>query len=62
MERVRRLVPKAVPTTALAAGTPARVAAPVISSTARAETVTAEMCAVEPRATPPNRTAVRRLR
>jgi hypothetical protein len=43
MERVRRLVPRAVPITALAAGTPARVAVPVISSTARVDTVTAAM-------------------
>ena len=62
MDRVSRLVPRAVPTTALAEGTPARVDDPVISSTARVETVTAAMCAVEPRATPPKSTEVRRLR
>ena len=55
-------VPMAVPATAIAPGSPARVADPVMARVARPVTVTAAMYPVVPNPTAAKRTAVRRRR
>ena len=57
---LRRLVPTAVPITAMAPGTPASEAEPVISSTAIEESVAIAMYAVDDSATPVKRMPVSR--